>query len=214
MKGQRSTPGSDGASPYQEFRAKFVKPVRFFIQHVVRYALRHKVLGVINILSIALGVSTYLAVQIANRSATAAFQAGIDVVAGRANVEVRGTLDDRLFPELQKLAGITAATPLVERIVTLPDWPGEYLHILGVDPFTNSTFDDFKISNAEGEINKDLPRAEWLVNFTDKGENALVETIVTYKSLSDLEQVIQMGMEQGMMATLKKLDELLLAINK
>src|SRR6202035_5051634 len=92
-----------------------------------------------------------LAVQIANRSATAAFRAGVDVVAGRANIEVRGTLDDRLFPELQKIPGITAATPLLERVVTLPDWPGEYLHILGVDPFTNSTFENFKISKAEGE---------------------------------------------------------------
>src|SRR3984957_1948848 len=122
--------------------------MRFFIKHVVRYALRHKVLGVINILSVALGVSVYLAVQIANRSATAAFRAGIDVVAGRANVEVRGSLDDRLFPELQKVPGVTAATPLVERVVTLPDFPGEYLHILGVDPFTNSTFENFKLSKS------------------------------------------------------------------
>jgi putative ABC transport system permease protein len=125
--------------------------VRFFIQHVVRYALRHKVLAVINILSVALGVSVYLAVQIANRSATAAFRAGIDVAAGRANVEVRGTLDDSLFPKLQKIPGITAATPLVERLVTLPDWPGEYLHVLGVDPFTNSSFENFKVSKSGRE---------------------------------------------------------------
>src|ERR1700722_8212790 len=125
--------------------------MRFFIKHVVRYALRHKVLGVINILSVALGVSTYLAVQIANRSATAAFRAGIDVVAGRANVEVRGTLDDRLLPKLQKIPGVTAATPLVERVVTLPDFPGEYLHVLGVDPFTNASFENFKVSKSGGE---------------------------------------------------------------
>jgi uncharacterized protein YndB with AHSA1/START domain len=66
--------------------------------------------------------------------------------------------------------------------------------------------------DAEGNINQDLPGAEWLVTFTDKGENALVETVVTYKSLADLEQVVQMGMEQGMMATLEKLDQLLLTI--
>ncbi|AYL95812.1 SRPBCC family protein [Mucilaginibacter celer] len=86
----------------------------------------------------------------------------------------------------------------------------EYIKIEPIDYYT--TLDAF--SNAEGEINQDLPRAEWLVNFTDKDENALVETIVTYKSLSDLETVIQMGMEQGMMATLEKLDELLLTLNK
>jgi len=86
----------------------------------------------------------------------------------------------------------------------------EYVKIKPIDYYT--ALDAF--SNADGEINKDLPRANWDVGFTDKGKNTLVETIVTYKSLSDLEQVINMGMEQGMKATLEKLDELLLAINK
>jgi uncharacterized protein YndB with AHSA1/START domain len=86
----------------------------------------------------------------------------------------------------------------------------EYLTIKPIDFYT--TLDAF--SNEDGEINIDFPRAEWLVTFSEKGENALVETIVTYKSLSDLEQVVQMGMEQGMITTLEKLDELLLTINK
>ena len=86
----------------------------------------------------------------------------------------------------------------------------EYLTIKPIDYYT--ALDAF--SNAEGELNRDLPRAKWLVTFTDKDENALVETIVTYESLSDLEKVIQMGMEQGMKATLEKLDELLLALHK
>src|ERR1700681_2134267 len=119
--------GSTGVQGYR------TPAVRFFIQHVARYALRHKALAVINILSVALGVSVFLAVQIANRSATAAFRAGVDVVAGRSNLEVRGTLDDALLPKLREIPGVTAATPLVERVVTLPYWPGEYLHILGID---------------------------------------------------------------------------------
>ncbi|AEV98276.1 ATPase [Niastella koreensis] len=86
----------------------------------------------------------------------------------------------------------------------------DYVKIKPIDFYT--TLDAF--SNADGEINKDLPRAEWRLTFTEKGENALVETIVTYKSLAELEQVIQMGMEQGMMATLQKLDQLLAKINK
>lgn len=86
----------------------------------------------------------------------------------------------------------------------------EYIKIKPIDYYT--ALDAF--SNAEAEINKDLPRAKWLVTFTDKGENALVETVVTYNSLSDLETVIQMGMEQGMTATLQKLDELLLTLTK
>jgi putative ABC transport system permease protein len=125
--------------------------MRFFIQHVVRYALRHKLLAVINIASVALGVSVYLAIQIANWSATEAFKAGVDVVAGRANLEARGIFDDELFPRLQKVTGVTAATPLVEGLVTLPGYPGEYLHILGVDPFTNSAFENFKVGRSTNE---------------------------------------------------------------
>jgi len=86
----------------------------------------------------------------------------------------------------------------------------EYRKIKPIDYYT--ALDAF--SNADGEINEDLPRAEWRVTFTDKGVNAVVETVVTYKSLSDLEKVIQMGMEQGMTATLEKLDKLLLTLNK
>nr|WP_295924478.1 SRPBCC domain-containing protein [uncultured Dyadobacter sp.] len=83
-------------------------------------------------------------------------------------------------------------------------WTG-YLKIQPTDYFTST--DAF--SNAEGEINEALPQAGWVVTFSDKGENALVETVVTYKSLEDLEAVIQMGMEEGMLATMEKLDELL-----
>ena len=65
-----------------------------------------------------------------------------------------------------------------------------------------------------GVINKDLPTALWKVTFSDKGENSLVETIVQYASLNDLETVIKMGMEEGMISTLEKLDELLTSIKK
>jgi len=72
--------------------------VRFFLEQVVRYALRHKVLAAINILSVALGVAVCLAIQIANQSAISAFRASVDVVAGRANLETRGWRADALFP--------------------------------------------------------------------------------------------------------------------
>lgn len=81
----------------------------------------------------------------------------------------------------------------------------EYVKIQPIDFYTS--LDAF--SNEEGEINQDLPQAEWLVTFTDIDDNALVETIVTYDSLADLETVIQMGMKEGMIATFEKMDELL-----
>ena len=86
----------------------------------------------------------------------------------------------------------------------------DYLTIKPIDNYTS--LDAF--SNEAGDINKDLPRAHWLVSFSDKGDNALVETVETYNSLADLETVIQMGVEQGLASTLDRLDTLLLTLTK
>lgn len=86
----------------------------------------------------------------------------------------------------------------------------EYTSINPIDGYTS--LDAF--SNEAGEININLPRATWVVTFSDKGEHTLVETVVTYASLNDLETVINMGMEQGMMSTLERLDDLLILLNE
>ncbi len=65
-----------------------------------------------------------------------------------------------------------------------------------------------------GKFNQELPRAYWNVSFSDIEENTLVKTVVTYKSLADLETIVQMGMEQGMLSTLERLDDLLNELKK
>src|ERR1700741_1665480 len=127
------------------FPAFLMNPLRFFYRLVIREALRHPTLPSINILSVALGVAVYLAIQVTNYSANRALAASVDVIAGRANLEAEGEIDDAILPELQKVPGCVAATPLLEKIVTLPDYQGEYLHMLGVDPFTDSEFRTFEV---------------------------------------------------------------------
>ena len=86
----------------------------------------------------------------------------------------------------------------------------QYIVIKPIDYY--SAFDAF--SNENGEINKELPRAKWKVDFFDGGEKTLVVTLVQYNSPTDLETVVQMGMEQGMTMTLEKLDELLVSLQR
>ena len=47
--------------------------IRIFWWNVARYVRRHRVLALFNVLSIALGIAVYLAIRIANESATRAF---------------------------------------------------------------------------------------------------------------------------------------------
>jgi len=116
-----------------------------FRWHVLRHARRRWMLAALNVVAVGLGVSVFVAIQIANGSAARAFEAGVDVVAGKAQLEVRGTLDDAIFPGIQRSAGVRSATPLIEELATLPDYPGEYLRVLGIDVFTNEPFRIFEI---------------------------------------------------------------------
>jgi putative ABC transport system permease protein len=135
---------------------------RIFRWHVLRHLRRHPLLGLLNIVSVALGVSVYLATQIANHSANRAFAATINLVAGKAELEITapaGHLPETSFPAVSTTIGVAAATPLVRGFVTLPDFPGEYLQILGIDVFTNAPFRTFEPTNI-GAADFDIQR--WL----------------------------------------------------
>jgi putative ABC transport system permease protein len=120
-----------------------------FRWHVLRHARRHWVLAGLNVLAVGLGVAVFVAIRVANASAARAFEAGVDVVAGKAQLEVRGTLDDSIFPTIQSAPGVRAATPVIEELATLPDYPGEYLRVLGIDLFTNEPFQTFEIGGGD-----------------------------------------------------------------
>lgn len=86
----------------------------------------------------------------------------------------------------------------------------EFITVKPIDFYT--TLDAF--SDEKGEINTELPRAKWKISFSDKGNDTLVQTIVTYDSLEDLETVIKMGTKDGLISIFEKLDKLLLILNK
>jgi len=131
---------------------------RIFLRQSVRNLLRHPALAILNVLSVALGVAVFLAIQSANRSALSTFSAGIDLVAGKADLEVSGKIDEKYYPLIRDASGVTAATPIVQSVLALPDFPGEYIRLVGVDPFTNAPFDSFQLADADGEFDLE----QWL----------------------------------------------------
>jgi len=125
--------------------------LRLFLRHSLRHFARHKLLTALNIVGIALGVTVFVSVQIVNHSALASFRASVDLVAGRANLEVHGDgldLDEDVYPIVREHEGIAAATPVIEGVATLPDFPGEYLRLVGLDLFSNRPFRTFELRDA------------------------------------------------------------------
>jgi uncharacterized protein YndB with AHSA1/START domain len=74
----------------------------------------------------------------------------------------------------------------------------------GLDAFTD----------AEGNVNKELPQSKWNVSFSDKGEATLVEFQIAFDDLAQLETTIQMGFKDGLRIAMEGLDELLAATKK
>ncbi|MEO8045338.1 MAG: FtsX-like permease family protein [Spartobacteria bacterium] len=136
---------------------------RLFRWHVLRYLAQHPLLASLNVATVALGVALYLAIQIANHSANRAFEASVDVVAGKAQLEVRapaGMLRDENFPRVAQEPGVSAATPIVRGLVTLPAFPGEYLDLLGIDILTNEPFRTFELTDFQAQEQFDVQ--QWL----------------------------------------------------
>lgn len=100
--------------------------------------------ALLNVAGLTIGVAVYLAIRIVNHSATKSFQAGVDLVAGRSDLEIVATagdgVDEELLPLVLKTPGVRAATPVVETHAVIAELPGEYLRVLGVDPFTSAPF--------------------------------------------------------------------------
>jgi putative ABC transport system permease protein len=125
---------------------------RLFLIHSLRYFARHPALTALNIVGIALGVTVFLSIEIVNHSALESFRASIDIVAGKADLEVIGDglrFDERAYPIVDNDPDVIAATPTVEEVASLVDHPGEYLQILGVDIFSNGPLRTFTLHDAQ-----------------------------------------------------------------
>lgn len=69
----------------------------------------------------------------------------------------------------------------------------------GIDAFTNE----------KGEINEDMPVAKWKTSFSTTDEGTLVIIESQYADTKALEEVLKMGMEEGMAKAQDNLDALL-----
>jgi putative ABC transport system permease protein len=89
------------------------------------------------VVAIAFGVALGLAVELVNHAAVTELTAGLALLSGNADLEVRGArngFDEALYPVLARDADVAVASPVVEVDVTLRD-RSEPLSILGVDVF-------------------------------------------------------------------------------
>lgn len=122
--------------------------LRLFFVHALRYHARHRVLAALNIAGIALGIAVFVSIQVVNYSALESFRASVDVVAGKANFSISSDghlLDELLYLKALETPHASAVTPVLEDVCLLPDFPGQYLHVVGIDLFSNRPFSTYTL---------------------------------------------------------------------
>jgi len=122
-----------------------------FWRVILRGIPRHPLLALLGVFSIALGVAVVSAIHLANRSANQAFRGTVFLVAGEADLEIRGRIPEALLPRIVALPGVRNATPAVEWIGLAPSMPGGYVRVLGLDPFSAGTLRPFSLSGPGGD---------------------------------------------------------------
>lgn len=118
----------------------------------LRYLLRHRWQTGLSICGISLGVAVVVAVDLANHSASRAFQLSMQEITGRTSHQLLGGpagLDEQIYVDLRLGRGLRRSAPVVEASVRLG---GENWTLLGLDPLAERPFRALTAPSASAAI--------------------------------------------------------------
>lgn len=116
-----------------------------------RFLRRHPWQVGLAVLGVTLGVAVVVAVDLANASATRAFELSMAQLYGRATDQLVGGpsgVDERFYAQLKRRADAPPAAPVIEAYGTLDEQP---VQLLGVDPFAEGAFRDLLAEPLRGD---------------------------------------------------------------
>ena len=93
-----------------------------------RYLLRHRWQSVLMVIGITLGVAVVVSIDLANASASRAFELSTESITGRATHQITdgvNGLDESVYIALRLKGEVDAAAPVITRYVSSsqPGWP-------------------------------------------------------------------------------------------
>ncbi len=109
----------------------------------LRRIARRPLQTVLFVIGVAIGVAMMVSIDLANRSATRAFELSTDAITGRAThrlVGGPGGLDQAFYIRLKREIGFEAAAPIVEGYVAIFALGDQPFRLVGVDPFAEPPF--------------------------------------------------------------------------
>jgi len=142
-----------------------------FLRFVVRDVRRNWIRTSLTVFGIALGVSVYLAISIANNTALSRFKQTVSQVSGKANLELLPlsgpSLNENVLAELANLSAIGVKyTPMIDEHLLLTNLPkatsrskeempatgaaaGEIVQLIGIDMLADADFKSYQSDEEE-----------------------------------------------------------------
>ncbi|MCH6546541.1 MAG: ABC transporter permease, partial [Deltaproteobacteria bacterium] len=120
---------------------------------------RHRLRTWLTLLGIALGVAVITSISIASRTLTLSFQQTIDLIAGKAVLQVvnaESGVKESLYPLIRDTPGVKEAAPAVEGFLPIVGFQGERLFVYGVDLLTDFFIRDYELSHLNPYVRKYL----------------------------------------------------------
>ena len=112
--------------------------------------------AILTTLGIAVGVASFVAIQLANRGVLASFQQTITAVAGRTALVVSAGefgFDETFLRTVQAVEGVHSAAPLILNTAPVDGMASEVLLILGVDLLAEQAFRDYHLAGEKDAVN-------------------------------------------------------------
>jgi putative ABC transport system permease protein len=119
-----------------------------------RYLVVHHWQSLLMILGIAVGVAVVVAIDLANASASRAFELSAEVVTGRATHEITAGpegVDEAVYTALRRSGLAVDITPVLLEYISSAQLGNQPLQLLGIDPFSEQPFRSY-VSGQETSI--------------------------------------------------------------
>ena len=120
-----------------------------------RHLLRHPWQSALMVLGILLGVAVVVSIDLANTSASRAFELSTEAVTGRATHQITGGpdgLDEAIYTRLRREGVTSQAAPVMTEYVSSPQLGDRPLQLLGMDPFAEPPFRDYVAPQGDATI--------------------------------------------------------------
>lgn len=120
-----------------------------------RHLRHHRLRTLLTLSGIVLGVAVIVAIAIVNRTLASSFRRTIDLVAGKAVLQVsngESGFKESLFPVIRDTPGVRDAAPAVEGFLPLIGFTGERLFVYGVDLLSDSSIREHEFAGAPFDL--------------------------------------------------------------